>query len=180
MKDILQQAIKEAYASAPQDVIALHSLEVNHFTFTEPVRVIRWSSGSPEPERFLCKLEDDATYNPGEEVEFIGAPFELLLPEKDTESPGQFTVRVDNIGDILDEYLENAAMSGGKITAVYREFIKGEEKEGPALVWPGITLSSPRMEGQTLVMSGAVLDWLMRKFGWLYLPHEYPGIVPGR
>ena len=180
MDPLLEQAIAEAYASAPQDVIPLHTLEVNHFTFTEPVRICRWPVDGPEPERFRCLLEDYAPFNPGQPVEFIGAPFELVLPEKSTESPGRFTIRVDNVGDILDEYLENAALSGGKITAIYREYLKGQEMDGPASVWPEITLASPRMEGQTLIMDGAILDWVFRAFGTLYLPSDYPGIIAGR
>jgi hypothetical protein len=180
MNELLEKAIAEAYASAPQDVIALHSLEVNHPTFTKPVRVIRWPVAGPEPERFSCLLEEDAPYNPGQIVEFIGAPFEIVLPEKSLESPGQFSIRVDNIGDLLDEYLENAALQGGTITAIYREFLKDQELDGPASVWPGISLRSPRMEGQTLVMDGAVLDWLFRAWSTLYKPGDYPGLVAGR
>jgi hypothetical protein len=171
---------EEAYASAPQNEIVLHSMEVNHKTFTEPFRVIRWPIAGEEPVRFQCLLEEDADYNPNEIVEFIGAPFELMLPEKDTENPGQFTVRIDNIGDLLDEYLENAALSGGKISAVYREYIKGQEKDGPASVWPGITLTSPRMENQTLFMDGAILSWMSKKWGGVYTPGKYPGIMLGR
>jgi hypothetical protein len=181
MDPLLEKAIAEAYASAPQGEIPLHSLEVNHFTFTEgPARVMRWPVTGPEPDRFLCLLEDDAPFNPGQTVEFIGAPFEILLPEKSTESPGQFKLRVDNIGDLLDEYLENAALSGGKITAIYREFLKGQELDGPASVWPGIILTSPRMEGQTLTMDGAILDWVFRAYGQLYVPSDYPGLIAGR
>ena len=180
MDPLAEQALAEAYACAPQDVIVLHSLEVNHFTFTEPVRVIRWPVTGPEPERFICLLEDDAPYDPARAVTFIGAPFEVTLPEKSTESIGQFTIRIDNVGDLLDEYLENAAMSGGKITAIYREFLKGQEMDGPASVWAGITLHSPRMEGQTLFMDGAMLDWVFRAHGEVYKPEDYPGIVAGR
>jgi hypothetical protein len=176
----MEASIAEAYASAPQNAIVLHALEVNHPTFTEPVRVIRWPVAGPEPEMFLCLQEGDAPYHPNQTVPYIGAPFEVVPPEKSMESTGTFTLRVDNIGDLLDEYLENAALEGGAITAIYREFLKGQEMDGPASVWPGIALQSPRMEGQTLVMDGAVLDWVFRKYGNLYLPGDYPGIIAGR
>lgn len=177
--ELLQQAIAEAYASAPQTEVILHTLEINHRSFEQPIRVVRWPVTSEQPERFQMLLEDDALYNPGQVVEFIGFPFEVTLPEKDTESPGQFTIRVDNVGDRLDEYLENAALGGGTITAVYREYIQGRELEGPGGVWPGITLISPRMEGQTIVMDGCVLDWMHRPYGRLYLPGKYPALVAG-
>ncbi len=180
MNELLQAAIAEAYASAPQDEIALHALEVNHYTFSAPIRVIRWPVTDEEPEKFECLLEDDAPYNPAKIVEYLGAPFEIILPEKDTNSPGQFQIRVDNVGDMLDEYMENAALGGQKITAIYREFIKGRESEGPCASWPNIVLSNPHMEGLTLVMDGAVLDWMFRAFGKLMLPGSYPALASGR
>jgi hypothetical protein len=180
MNELLQQAIAEAYASAPQDEIVLHTLEINHKSFTQPIRVVRYPVSGPEPERFNCLLEADAPYNPGQVVEFIGLPFELTLPEKDTESPGQFTIRVDNVGDALDEYLENAALGGSKITAIYREYIKGREADGPAQIWQSITLHSPRQEGQSIIMDGAVIDWMFKKFGRLYKVRDYPALALGR
>ena len=177
---LLAQAIAEAYASAPQDVIVLHSLEIHHKTFTTPIRAVRWPVTGEEPEKFRLRLESDAPRDKGKTVEFIGVPFDITLPEKNTESPGQFELRLDYVGDTLDEYLENAALGGAPITAIYREYVKDRESEGPAAVWPGITLTSPRLQGQTLVMDGSVLDWMQRPFGRLYLPSDYPGLVAGR
>jgi hypothetical protein len=177
---LLDQAIAEAYASAPQDTIVLHTLEINHHTLTTPIRVVRWPVLDNDPTVFHCKLEADAPYDPGEVVDFIGLPLEIVSPAQSTDNPGSFQIRVDNVGDTLDEYLENAALSGGKITAIYRKFLKGSEGDGPRSVWPGIQISSPRMEGQTLVVSGAVLDWMQRPFGRLYAPARYPQLVRSR
>jgi hypothetical protein len=112
MDTTLKKAIEEAYASAPQDVIALHSLEINHKTFTDPIRIIRWPVVGPASERFKCLIEPDALYSPNQVVEFIGAPYETLLPEKDTENPGQFKLSVEGVGDLFDEYMHNAALEG--------------------------------------------------------------------
>lgn len=177
---LLDEAIVEAYASAPQDTIVLHTLEINHKSFAQPARVVRWPVTGNEPTRFVCLLEPDAPYDPGREVEFIGLPFEVVPPAHSTENPGQFQIRIDNAGDVLDEHLEGAALSGGQITAIYREYIKGSEAEGPRTVWSGIKINSPRMEGQTIVVSGAVLDWMQRAFGYLYTPEKYPGLVRSR
>ena len=178
--DILEQAIAEAYASAPKDVIVLHTLEINHKSFPEPVRAVRWPVTDNEPEVFRCRLEDTAPYHPRQLVDFVGVPFEIVTPAKSTEEPGQFQIRIDNIGDTLDEDLEAAALSGGMITAIYREYIKGSEADGPSAVWEGIQINSPRMEGQTIVVSGAVLDWMQRPFGYLYTPESYPALVRSR
>lgn len=178
---LLEAAIAEAYASAPQDTIVLHTLELNHKSFTQPARVVRWPVTDNEPAVFHCLLEDDAAYDPGRVVDFIGLPFEIVTPEKSTENPGQFQIKIDNVGDMLDEQLEAAALEGGQITAIYREFIKGsEETDGPRAVWGGIQIASPRMEGQTITVSGAVLDWMHRPYGYLYTPERYPALVRSR
>jgi hypothetical protein len=181
MDEHTKKALEEAYACAPQDIIPLHSLEITHRTFTDPIRIIRWPVVGAEPEKFKCLLEDDALYNPGQIVEFIGAPFEILLPEKDTENPGQFKLSVEGAGSLFYEYMHNAALGGGKITAVYREYIKGDEQlDGPSSVWPQMTLSSPRMEGMTFLINGAVMNWMFSAFGGVMLPGDYPGLVIGR
>ena len=181
MNDLLQKAIAEAYASAPVEVQMLHTLELNHKSFTQPARVIRWPVTDNTPDVFQCLLEDTAPYDPGKVVEFIGAPFEITLPTQSTDETGQFSIRIDNIGDRLDEDLEAAALSGGQITAIYREFIKGTEgTDGPSSIWEGINIKNPRLEGQTIVTDGSILDWMNRPFGQLYTPEKYPGLVRGR
>lgn len=176
----LERAIAEAYASAPAEVQVLHTLEINHRAFTQPARVARWPL-EPEPRRFSLRLEDDATYNPGAVVEFIGLPFEVTLPEKSENSPGEFTLRISGVGDYLDADLEAAALSGGRITAVYREYVMGREDDGPAQVWPGIVVSSPYLDASSgaLTATGSVLDWVNRKYGRLYTPGRYPALVRG-
>ena len=174
----LQQAIAEAYACAPQDVLILHTLEINHKTFNRPACVARWSGVGPEVEVFRCRLEGNALYNPGEVVEFVGLPFELVPPEKSETTPGEISLRVSGIGYELDNDLEAAALGGSAISCIYRSFIHGEELKGPAEVWPGITLTGPSSEGaDNMTATGAVLNWINRKYGRKYTPEGYPGLV---
>lgn len=173
-------AIEEAYASAPADVVVLEALEIHHRTFLSPVRIVRWPVLGPQPEIFLLKLEASAPANPGEIVEFIGAPFSMTYPEKSADGAGSITIRIDGVDDVLDDYLKNAAIGGGAITAVYREFIKDLTGQGPGSVWYGLEMHSPRMEGMTFVIEGAVLNWTMRSYGTIYTAMGYPGLVIGR
>jgi len=179
-QDKIQEAMNEAYASAPADVIVLDTLEVHHRTLEVPIRVVRCPHLGPEPRMFNLKLEDNAPVNAGESVEFIGAPFELSLPEKNSENPGTFTIRIDGIDDSLDEYLRNAAVDGGAMTAIYRQYVQGFEADGPGVVWGGIELVNPRLEGMTFVVEGAVLNWMFLPFGRIYRAIDYPGLVVGR
>ena len=105
MNELLQKAIAEAYASAPVEVQMLHTLELNHKSFTQPARVARWPL-EPEPRRFMLRLEDDAAYDPGALAEFIGLPFDISLPEKSENTPGEVNLRICGVGDYFDEDLE--------------------------------------------------------------------------
>lgn len=178
MNALLEKAIQEAYASAPVDVQMLHTLEINHKSFSQPARVACWPV-EPEIKKFLLKIEDDAIYNPGQMVEFIGLPFQVVLPEKSSDTPGSIQIRISGVGDYLDEDLEAAALSGGRISVIYRGYIIGREAEGPAESWFGIHLDSPELDSQTgdLTATGTVLDWINLPYGSLYTPSRYPALV---
>lgn len=176
----LQAALEEAWASAPDDVIVLETLEIMHDTLTTPIRLVRWPVVDSQPVIFKLRLEATAPIDGGEVVEFIGAPFEITLPDQEMGTIGSFTISIDGVDDLLDEYMRNAALSGGVISAVFREYIKEMADEGPGTVWSGIELSSPRVEGMTFVVEGAVLNWMQRAYGSLYTAMQYPGLVAGR
>lgn len=177
--ELLKKALEEAYASAPQDKIPLDTLEINHPTFTEPLRVVRWPLLGPEPALFRLKLEDDAPYNPGEIVDYYGFPFGLSLPDSSSESEGVFEIKI-SVNTEVDQALKNAALNPGIITAIYRQYVKGLEEEGPSEYWRGIEIQSPRREGGDIVASGAILGWMGKPFGHLYTPSKYPGLVTGQ
>lgn len=179
--ELLQKAVLESYASAIQDTILLYALEFNHKSFTQPARVVRWSAASPTPQEFMCKLEEDAPYNPGQIVTFIGVPFEVRFPDKTEDSVGEFQFKINGVGFELDTDLEEAALSGGKITAILRIYVKGEELEGPAEIWPGINIQKPSIDAATgdLTASGSLFDWINRTFGYIYTPGKYPALSKG-
>lgn len=175
---LLSLAVQECWASAVQETIVLYTLEINHKAFSHPARVCRWSAASPEPEKFLCKLEDNAPYNPGEVVEFIGLPFEIKFPDKTEENAGEFQFKANGIGFEVDADLEAAALSGGKITCIYRAYVKGRELEGPEEVYYDIDIKSPSIDATTgdLSANGSFFDWINRTFGYNYTPGKYPAL----
>lgn len=177
-QQLLQKALMESFASAMQDIILLYTLEFNHPTFMEPARVCRWSAASPEPERFQCKLESNAPHNAGEVVEFIGLPFEIVFPDKSDANAGEFQFKVQGVGFELDADLEAAALNGGKITAILRIYIKGQELEGPAEVWRNIQIKNPSIDATTgdVTATGSFFDWIDRTFGYNYTPGKYPAL----
>ena len=79
----LNAAIAEAYASAPSDIVILHTLELRHPDFTDgegqpiAVRLVR------DHQDLSAKLEDTAPLNPDEYVPFIAMGFDCLLYTSD-------------------------------------------------------------------------------------------------
>lgn len=175
----LDEAIAEAYASAPDDEIIYDALEIDHPTFNVPARVVNWPVTGPEPDKFLFKHESDAPLGPNQLVEYYGIPFEIIPPESSENNAGIFQIQL-TLTDDFDQYLEAAATSPGIIKANYRQYIKGREQEGPAVVWLDLTITSPRREGGTIIADAAVLTWASQPYGDLYLPSDYPALVSGR
>ena len=175
----LREAIDEAYASVDYSEIPLYAMEINHPAFSEPLRVIRWPLAGPEPAEFVCLHEPEAELDPGRPVKYVGFTFELTLPESSTNAEGSFKFRLSIFND-FDKYLFEAANGHGIIKATFRQYVKGREGEGPAIAWPGITISSPRREGADIVADGTILGWMKKPFGKLYLPTDYPALIAGR
>ncbi|MDL2315658.1 DUF1833 domain-containing protein [Desulfovibrio sp. OttesenSCG-928-A18] len=176
------KALAQAYAAAKHNTIILHTLEVNHKSFAEPIRVCRYPVTDNQPDIIALRLEDDAPYNPGQVVDFIGVPFNIVTPDNSTDSIGEFQISLDNVADTLHKYLRSAVIHGGQITAIYRDYVRGEGESdnGPGQVSHGIKIMSPKKEGSTIVFTGAVLGWTQRSYGYLYTAGGYPGLVRGR
>ena len=79
----LEQAIREAYASAPADTVILHTLELRHPAFADDdgrptaIRVVR------DHVDLTARLEAGAPLDAGEAVRFVALAFELELPPVD-------------------------------------------------------------------------------------------------
>lgn len=113
----LSQAIKEAYAAAPSNVIVYHTLEIRHPAFTAPIRVVRDNAD------LTATLEAGAPANPGASVTFIAFRFELTPPEVSAAGSPQCTVEIDNVGREVMQQIE-LAQANPQITQVtYRQYI---------------------------------------------------------
>ena len=72
----LSEALREAYASAPSDVVILHTLELRHPSFIDDnglpmaIRVVR------DNQNLTARMEGTAPLNAGEMVEFIAMGFD--------------------------------------------------------------------------------------------------------
>ena len=111
--DVLQQAIMEAYASSPSDVLIYHTLEIKHPDFMDDNR-------NPIVQGFhniTAKLET------GKDVEFQAMCFNIELPPVDTSAVPEITIEIDNVSREIGKHLDNAASSQYKTELVYRPYL---------------------------------------------------------
>ena len=112
MPDVtLSEALKEAYASSPADVVIYHTLEINHPAFSEPIYVVR------DYQDLNANLED------GTPVTFLRFAFNLVKPEVSATGVPQCTVEIDNVSRDILANVQLAMGSTALITMTYREYI---------------------------------------------------------
>lgn len=116
----LKQAIKEAYAVAPSQSLALNTLELRHSAFTTPIRVVL------DHADLLATLETTAPENPGEAVTFVAMNFRFTQPEVSDAAGPEVTIEIDNVTAEIEENLAAAIASPGAIEVTYRVFLMSD------------------------------------------------------
>ena len=115
----IEDAVKEAYASV--DSILLHSIELNHSGFTNPIRVVN------NNEDVYATLESEAPYNANESVKFVACGFELTLPSIDKNKLPELVIKIDNIylpdeHKRISDYGVDALDTFDNVSLIYRMF----------------------------------------------------------
>ncbi len=174
----LEQAIREAYASAPADTVILHTLELRHPAFAdddgEPtaIRVVR------DHADLNARLETDAPLDAGQRVRFVALGFELELPPVDTAPVPEIAVTLDNVSREIVRHLDEAATSLERIEVTYRPYLS-TDLEGPQMD-PPITLTLTEVEVDVFRATGRarMLDIGNRAFpADLYTAKRFPGLT---
>lgn len=155
--DTLSLALREAYASAPSDVVILHTLELRHPSFIDDdgqamaIRVVR------DNQNLTARMEATAPLNAGEMVEFIAMGFDLELPPVDTAPVPEISITLDNVSREIVTHLDRAAESQDKIEITYRPYLS-DDLEGPqmdppfTLVLTEVSADASRVTGKARML----------------------------
>jgi len=174
----LSEAIREAYASAPSDVVILHTLELRHPGFVDEnnqpmaIRIVR------DHQDLTARLEPTAPLNGGEIVQFIALGFELELPPVNTAPVPEISVTIDNVSRELIRHLDAAVESSEKIEITYRPYLS-TDLEGPQMD-PPITLTLTEVEADISRVTGRarMLDIGNKSFpSEVYTVSRFPGLT---
>ena len=174
----LSQAIKEAYAAAPSDVVILHTLELRHPAFVDDdgnvtaIRVVR------DHADLTARLEPGAPLDGGVMVTFVALAFDLSLPTIDTAPVPEITVTLDNVSREIVWHLDAAVATQDKIEITYRPYLSAD-LEGPQMD-PPITLVLTVVEANALQITGRarMLDIGNKAFpAEIYTAKRFPGLA---
>ena len=168
----MSDALKEAYAAAPANLIVYHTLELYHPAFDQPIRVVR---DSADLEAFL---EDDAPRDAGEEVLFIAFPFDITPPSVDVAGSPMCTIEIGNTTREVTVQLEAAMSSAELLEVIYRQYIS-TDLSGPQNN-PPLTLTVFRITADVFRVraQAGFGDLANRRFpSQDYTAERFPGLV---
>lgn len=169
----LTQALKEAYAAAPNDTVAYHTLEIYHPSFTTPIRVVR------DFVDLTATLESTAPRDASQAVLFVGYAFDIVPPEVSTTGVPQLQITIDNVSRDIMSNLESAVTTSTPITVIYRMFISTDlsaPQNNPPMTLTIVSISADVFKITATATFG---DLVNKKFpSQSYTIETFPGLVP--
>lgn len=125
-----EEAMQEAFASAPSNEIIYYTIEINHPAFEVPIRLVQGNDD------ITARLEKDADINPGEMVEFIGAPWELSLPKIEEGTIPEIQLTFDNVSREITSHISEAVKREDPVKVVFRPYLDSALDAGPQMKVP--------------------------------------------
>lgn len=178
INETLSQAIKEAYATAPANVVTLNTLELRHPAFVDEfdqqtaLRVVL------NNENITARLEGDAPLNPGEDVLFVAMNFSFTLPEIDDSGTAQIRVQIDNVSREIGDNIEKTILYPDSIAITYRPYLSDDLTQ-PQMDPPlTMEVSDIDLDVFKVTLTAGFADIVNRRFpAELYTAERFPGLV---
>lgn len=169
----LSAAIKEAYASAPANVVIYHTLELRHPAFSSPIRVVR------DYADLTATLEATAPVDPSTAVTFTRFAFDFTKPEVSSVGVPQITITMDNVDRAIVANIEAALTTTDLVQVTYREYLSSDltvPANNPPL---SMTIMSVTADVFKVTAVAGFPDMMNRRFPSLeYSAEVFPGLVP--
>lgn len=162
----LSAAIREAYASAPSDVVVYHTLEISHPNFTQPIYVVR------DVADLTAQLET------GESVTFVRFAFDFVRPEVSISGVPQCQITIDNVSRDILAAVQAAVGSTELIAVTYREYLStdltGPQNDPPLTM----TLTNIRADVFKVTATAGFGDLNSKRFPRDdYTAERFPGLI---
>lgn len=168
----LEEALKEAYAVAPNDQIIYDTLEFRHPEWATPIRVVR------DFANLVATLEGDAPLNPGEAVTFTGFAFDLERPEINPQAAPEVRITIDNVSLEIEDALLQTVTSLYPIEVTYRPYLSSNLAM-PAMNPPmTLVLQEVQASSARITAKARLGDFANKKFpSEEYTARRFPGLA---
>lgn len=180
--EIWEEALQEAYASAPTEEVILHTLELRHSSFDETaIRVVMdygdlFTVNDVETRGHYLTLEPTAPVQASQSVLFQSCMFRLSLPEQKEGSLPSIDVELDNVTREISQYLDEAIGDRAPLELTYREYLASNKIE-PQFILGGLTMRQVKANMSRVTGTAQFGDLINKSFpGKLYRPDEFRGL----
>jgi hypothetical protein len=158
--------LKRVYASAPQDLRYVETLELTHSKFPEPFYITN------DTQTWEFTLEDNSVKL------FKILPFKIVLPAQDGMGRQDLRISIENVGLEAVEAMDAAGQDPSEnINVVYRVYLDkplSAPQNSPPL---RLTVTNISMTLDTIEATATKADTLNRAFpGVVYRTDNYPGL----
>lgn len=161
------EALLEAYASAPPSSRVYYTLEIWQASFDQPARVV-----ANVGDDMTFGIEAGAPRNGGEMVTFIACPFQADYPEQREGQPPQTKIKIDNVNRELVPKIRAAMSVRQYIQVLYREYLNSDLTE-PVYGPVEFQLTNVQMVGASLSGTVMVKNLQNKRFPRLTKNYDY-------
>lgn len=165
MNGSLSEAIKEAYATAPSDVVIINTIELRHQSITDPLFLAQ------ERKNLLLTLED------GRQVVFEAVPFRITLPQAGDNGLQELNITIDNIDRRISDFCQLAKSFPAPVEVLYRPYLSNDFTT-PQMIPPlRLFLKDISITVTEVAARATMADLINKKFPKeLYTRERFPGI----
>lgn len=163
----LDDAIKEAYASAPPNTVIYHTIELYH-SLTGHIYMVQQREGMT------------ATLETGEVVDFEPVAFRFKQPEIGDNGINEIPISIDNIDRRISDFLDTVLQSSEKVQMIYRPYLSSDLST-PRMTPPlRMTLSDVVVKVEEVTGRGSFADLVNKVFpDDFYTPSRFPTLNNG-
>ena len=164
MPGTLEDAIKEAYATARSDVVYLDTLEITNVA-TDPLYLVK------------DRQDHTLTLETGVSHLFTATAFRFVLPSAGDNGLQDLTLAVDNVDRRITQYIKTVMESNQTVQVAYRPFM-AHDKTKPQMTHPLILfLTDVVITAAEVTGRATFADVLNRKYlNDLYVRRRFPAL----
>lgn len=176
MPDPFTAAWEEAVASNPKNIVQIETLELINPAFIDDVEGVTSIRCCNDLVDHNLRHESTAPMFPGQYKLYKALPFDITFPGFEEGKGPEATVRVDNIGWEVGQYLDEAEGLFQPITCLYRVYLsnaKGVVAFGPfKFIMRDVLEKGAAIEGKVTMANVQNLRFLRKT----YSKKEYPSL----